>query len=45
MSHQVLGGLVCILPPMEIVLCTDHEKIPARNLICAHAQDFAVSDD
>jgi hypothetical protein len=26
------------------VQSTDHEKIPARNWIYAHAQDFAITD-
>jgi hypothetical protein len=27
------------------LLSTNQEKIPARNLIYTHAQDFAVSDE
>jgi hypothetical protein len=32
-------------PPVSIVLSAYQEKIPARNAIYAHAQDFSAGDE
>jgi hypothetical protein len=40
-----LGVINMIMECKKNSLFTGHEKIPARNSIYAHAQDFAVSDE